>query len=72
MRLKFINYDKHFKNCSFIRQELKVAAWKALAEAVNVVGGHNRTWNECRAKKIKWFSKVKSKVRKDYLSFVLS
>lgn len=38
-------------------------AWKDLAEAVNVAGGHGRSWSECRAKKIKWFSKVKSKVR---------
>lgn len=36
--------------------------WRALAGEVNVVGGHNRTWVECRDKKTKWFLKIKSKV----------
>lgn len=43
-------------------QEQKNAAWKVVADAVNVVGGHNRSYSECRSKKTKWFSKVKNKV----------
>lgn len=42
--------------------EQKNAAWKVVADAVNVVGGHNRSYSECRSKKTKWFSKVKNKL----------